>query len=111
MAPVTFLYDLPYRVDIPHSVRTCGHTVPAPYTTVRVDINDSVRTFDGSVDRTDSDTDGFFTVITDDGKKKFLRIRIPSFLHLFYPVPPDSKRDIVFTLAGYGAGVAPDTLP
>jgi hypothetical protein len=110
MAPVTFLSDLPPRVDIPYSIRTGRHAVSTADAPVWIDIDNPIRTFDAGIDRTDCHTNRLFTVIAEDRQEELLGVRILSFLHFFDPRSPYAKRNIIFTLAGQRTSIAPDAL-
>jgi hypothetical protein len=72
MTPVTLLRYFFPRIDISYSIGAGGHAVPAADAPVRIDVNDSVRTLDASIDWTDGNTDWLGAVITDYRQKEFL---------------------------------------
>ncbi len=76
-----------------------------------INVHDAVRPLDTCVDRTDRDTNGIFTVVTDDGKGKFFDMRIMSLFHFLDPTSPHSQRHVILALAGDGTGVTADALP
>ncbi len=111
MTPVAFLSDFTSGIDVSYAVGAGCHAVAATNTAMGINVHDAVRALDASVDRADRDTDGIFTVITDDGKGKFFGMRIMPFFNFLNPAPPHSKRHVILALANDGTGVTTDTLP
>lgn len=110
VAPIALLCDLSSWIDVPYTIWAGSHAIPASYTSVWVDIDDTIRAFDPSIDRAHSHTDRIFTIITHDRKCKFFDMRIMPSLDFFDPGSPHTDRDIVFAFADYGTCVAANTL-
>src|SRR3990172_6148813 len=106
-----FLHDFLDGVHVPGVVRTGGHAILAADAAVLVDHDDAVGPAVGRFHGAHAQASGTLAVVAQAGDEDTPYVGVRPFLYGLDPGPVDSEGNIVFTLAGNGAGVTAQAAP
>src|SRR6185295_11608789 len=107
-AEVALLSGVRVWIDVKRVVGAGLHARLATDATISAEVDDAVVAPEQSGHRTDRDARRIFAVITTQNRKESACVGIFTLLDVLDPRAKSAKRDFVFGLAGYGAGVTAD---
>jgi hypothetical protein len=98
------------RIDVDGIVGAGLHAGFTPDTSFGTEVDDPILALVHRSHRTDGDAGRILTMIAAGHLEHAAGIRKCSLLDVFHPRAIDGERNVVFRLAGYGAGVTTDAL-